>query len=355
LLGNDHLARHRRAADPGVRAMIETGYADQVIAALHAWGVADPAIRTLILTSSRAIPDAPTDRLSDYDLIVALANVDRFLHDERWLHVYGTPLIRFDDGRVLDGHDIYARLVLYEDDTKIDYTLWPVMLLRSIAANPRLPDELDIGYRVLLDKDGLTSGMAAPTRSAYLSTRPTEAAYLALVEEFWWESTYVAKNLWRDELFPARYSFDTVIKFDLLWRMAAHVGMVDRGGAGLATPTGKSWQGVERGAIARNLVGDREHLHWHEHRGELASPLRNYGALPSRRLGGRPRSRLYLPAGTRSANAAPLATDQNATALSEQRGATNTFGPAPSWSNRPRSRHRPSPRRAHAAAAGGGR
>jgi len=262
LLGNDHLARHRRAADPGVRAMIETGYADQVIAALHAWGVADPAIRTLILTSSRAIPDAPTDRLSDYDLIVALANVDRFLHDERWLHVYGTPLIRFDDHRVLDGHDIYARLVLYEDDTKIDYTLWPVMLLRSIAANPRLPDELDIGYRVLLDKDGLTSGMAAPTRSAYLSTRPTEAAYLALVEEFWWESTYVAKNLWRDELFPARYSFDTVIKFDLLRRMLGWLIAGEQGWQHLPGNLGKGlkealspviWSEIESTFIGTNI------------------------------------------------------------------------------------------------------
>lgn len=242
--------------------MIETGYADQVIAALHAWGVADPAIRTLILTSSRAIPDAPTDRLSDYDLIVALANVDRFLHDERWLHVYGTPLIRFDDHRVLDGHDIYARLVLYEDDTKIDYTLWPVMLLRSIAANPRLPDELDIGYRVLLDKDGLTSGMAAPTRSAYLSTRPTEAAYLALVEEFWWESTYVAKNLWRDELFPARYSFDTVIKFDLLRRMLGWLIAGEQGWQHLPGNLGKGlkealspviWSEIESTFIGTNI------------------------------------------------------------------------------------------------------
>ena len=192
---------------------------DQVIAALLAWGERDPAIRALILTSSRAIPDAPIDRLSDYDLIVALAEIAPFLRDERWLHHYGTPLICFNDYRVVDGHDSYARLVLYEDGTKIDYTLWPVALLERIAASPQLPDELDVGYRILLDKDGLTSRIAAPTRNAHRPRRPTEAEYLALVEEFWWETTYVAKNLWRDELFPARYSFDAVIKFDLLRRM----------------------------------------------------------------------------------------------------------------------------------------
>lgn len=190
-----------------------------VIAALVAWGAADPAIRALILTSSRAIPDAPVDRLSDYDLIVVLADVNSFLGDERWLHAYGTPLVRFNDWRIVDGHDTYARLVLYEDGTKIDYTLWSVALLQGIATDPQLPDELDAGFRILLDKDGLTSGIADPTYSTHTTIRPTEAEYLVLVEEFWWETAYVAKNLWRDELFPARYSFDAVIKFDLVRRM----------------------------------------------------------------------------------------------------------------------------------------
>lgn len=155
-----------------------------VIAALVAWGAADPAIRALILTSSRAIPDAPVDRLSDYDLIVVLADVNSFLGDERWLHAYGTPLVRFNDCRIVGGHDTYARLVLYEDGTKIDYTLWSVALLQGIATDPQLPDELDAGFRILLDKDGLTSGIADPTYSTHTTSAPPKRSILR-----WWRNS----------------------------------------------------------------------------------------------------------------------------------------------------------------------
>jgi aminoglycoside 6-adenylyltransferase len=78
---------------------------------------------------------------------------------------------------------------------------------------------------VLVDKDRLAEQLKPPSHSTYLLQRPSEAEYQALVEEFWWETTYVAKNLWRDELVPARYSFDSVMKFELLrkmleWRVA---------------------------------------------------------------------------------------------------------------------------------------
>ncbi|HEX5545943.1 MAG TPA: aminoglycoside 6-adenylyltransferase, partial [Ktedonobacterales bacterium] len=85
-------------------------------------------------------------------------------------------------------------------------------------------DMLDWGYRVLLDKDGLATHLPAPTRTAHIPPKPTEQQYLALVEEFWWESTYVAKNLWRDDLVFARYNLDVVMRNELLlplleWRI----------------------------------------------------------------------------------------------------------------------------------------
>jgi len=61
---------------------------------------------------------------------------------------------------------------------------------------------------VLLDKDGLAARLPAPTRTAHIPPKPTEQEYLALIEEFWWESTYFAKNLWRDDLVFARYNLD---------------------------------------------------------------------------------------------------------------------------------------------------
>jgi aminoglycoside 6-adenylyltransferase len=46
-----------------------------VIDALLRWAEHQPDLRAMLLTSSRAIPDAPTDVFSDYDVILALSDV----------------------------------------------------------------------------------------------------------------------------------------------------------------------------------------------------------------------------------------------------------------------------------------
>ena len=178
-----------------------------------------PLVRAMLLTSSRANPSAPVDRLSDYDVIVVVSDLRPFTSDEGWVRAYGAPLVRLPASAAAEGRESLHRLVLYEDGTKIDYTVWPVTLLERVRDAPRLPDDLDVGYRVLVDKDGLTAGLKPPTYTAHIPRKPTEGELLALVEEFWWETTYVAKNLWRDELLPAKYSFEAVMKLDLLRRM----------------------------------------------------------------------------------------------------------------------------------------
>ncbi len=55
------------------------------------------------------------------------------------------------------------------------YSIWPVELLERIAAVAFLPDQLDVGYRVLLDKDQRTAGWKQPSYQAHIPARPTEA------------------------------------------------------------------------------------------------------------------------------------------------------------------------------------
>jgi aminoglycoside 6-adenylyltransferase len=192
---------------------------DNVVARLAAWAESDERVRALLLTSSRVVDTAPRDIFSDYDVIVVVADSQVFAEEDAWLRAYGEPLVRFHDAIVVFGMITYTRLLLYTDCTKIDYTVWPSELPRRIREERRLPDGLDWGYRVLLDKDGLAEGWTAPTRTAYIPARPTEAEYRALIEEFWWEATYVAKNLWRDELLPATHNLACVMKLDLLRRL----------------------------------------------------------------------------------------------------------------------------------------
>ena len=193
----------------------ETDVLDRIIR----WAEAEDLVRAVVLTSTRASARAVTDRFSDYDVILYVADTAPFASDARWLERFGEVLVRWPDAGVDDGFPYHMQLVIYRDETKVDFTIAPVGWLDRIAATGALPAALDVGYRVLLDKDGRAAALPAPTYAAHIPARPTQAELDALVEEFWFESTYVAKNLWRDELLPAKYSLESVMKLDLLRRM----------------------------------------------------------------------------------------------------------------------------------------
>ena len=179
----------------------------------------------MLLTSSRAIPHAPGDVFSDYDVILVVREVHPLYEDRAWLEAFGSVLVVYRDP--LEPHDGFlksAYVTQYENGLKIDFTLWPVEILQRVAANPHLPPEFDTGYLVLLDKDHLTDGLKPPTYTAYIPTPPTEAEYQTVVELFFHEATYAVKHLWRDDLMAAKYNLDHGMKLDNLrlmleWRL----------------------------------------------------------------------------------------------------------------------------------------
>jgi len=192
---------------------------NDVVDKLIAWGTAHPLIRAMILTSSRTRQDGPVDLLSDYDLILAVSDVGQFAFDDAWISEYGRPMVRWGDQGEMHNLATYFRGVVYQNYVKIDYSIWPVELLERISAEAFLPDQLDVGYRVLLDKDQRTAGWKQPSYQAHIPARPTEAEYQALVEEFWWSTTYVAKSLWRDDLVFAEWILDKDLKLETMLRM----------------------------------------------------------------------------------------------------------------------------------------
>jgi aminoglycoside 6-adenylyltransferase len=205
-----------------------TGEAE-VLARLTQWAEREPLVRALLLESSRAHRRAPVDRFSDYDVLVVVADLRAFAEDDAWLSKFGAPLVTFHDSGTVWDVETYARLVLYEDHTKIDYVVWPVALLEAVVQRQELPELLDWGYQALVDKDALTPALPAPSYTAYIPRPPSEREYQRLVEEFWWESTYVAKNLWRDDLVFARYNLDIVMRHEVLLQMLEWRVEVDHG------------------------------------------------------------------------------------------------------------------------------
>jgi aminoglycoside 6-adenylyltransferase len=191
----------------------------EALARLVGWTEADPSIRAVILTSSRTTPDGRADLLSDYDVILVVRDPAAFLADDAWQSRQGPPAARWGDEAELLGLGTSFRGVVYEDGLKIDYTIWPPELVRRVVEQTKLPEGLDVGYRVLLDKDGGTAGWLQPTYRAHIPGRPTEAEYQAVVEEFWWSSTYVAKSLWRGEVVFTKFVLEQDMKLGALRRM----------------------------------------------------------------------------------------------------------------------------------------
>lgn len=218
---------------------------DMNLERLAAWGAAEVRVRAMLLTSTRAVPAgaavaAAADVFSDYDVVLALTDVRPFHARRDWLETFGPLLALYRDP--LEGEpglETSGYVVQYENGLKIDFTLWPVEVLRRTAANPQLPAEYDAGYRVLLDKDGLTAGMKAPTYQGYIPLKPTRAEFEESVEVFFVDSIYVAKYLWRDDLVAAKHVLENFamqehIRPMLEWRIE-----IDHGWAVKPGPYGR--------------------------------------------------------------------------------------------------------------------
>jgi aminoglycoside 6-adenylyltransferase len=219
---------------------------DDVIRRLVGWAEQRDAIRAMLLTSTRAVPNAKIDVLSDYDVILVVEDVRPFFEDRTWIEDFGEVLVVYWDPLHPDpdfGIEQVGNVTQYRDGLKIDFTVWPLEILRLIAQAAALPAELDAGYRVLLDKDHLTDDMLAPTYSAYIPARPTNEEYQTHINDFLTDAPYVAKCLWRDELLPAKWCLDYDMKHVYLrvvleWRIELDHGW--------SAPTGNLGKGLKK-------------------------------------------------------------------------------------------------------------
>lgn len=201
-----------------------------VIDRMVAWANARPTVRAIVLTSSLAVPGAPVDVFTDYDFILVVNDTQPFYDDRAWLGDFGPVLTVYRDPmRIEDGHGKFIYVTQYENGLKIDFSLWHVEHLKKLVSAPQLGDEFDAGYRVILDKDGLTNGIKPPTYRAFIPIPPTEEEYQKLVEEFFGETFYAAKFLWRNDMLAMKYIFDHSMKQEYLrvlmeWQMELEHG-----------------------------------------------------------------------------------------------------------------------------------
>ena len=236
------------------------------------WAEQKDSIRAMLLTSTRAVPNATIDEFSDYDVVLFVEDVHSFHENRSWLEYFGEVLVAYWDPIYLDpdfGIEKFGNVTQYTDGLKIDFTLCPLEMLRSIAQTPILPAELDAGYRILLDKDRLTEGIKAPTYRAYIPVRPTNEVYQTMINDFFSDPPYVAKCLLRDELFPAKWCLDYDMKHVYLrpmleWRMeldhnwSTPIGSLSKG-LKKKLPA-EIWSQLEASYAAADIAGNWEAL-----------------------------------------------------------------------------------------------
>lgn len=178
------------------------------------WAAKQENIRAVLVTSSTTNPNAPVDIFSDLDIELVVNNQEEFLADNSWLANFGDIITTIVEGTESFDGRCASRMVLYQDYSKIDFLIFSVEKFREIVEPEELDAEYDIGYKVMLDKDDLTAGMKPPTHTSFNIKRPTEEKFHWVLNNYWWDLTYVAKCLYRDELYFAKFMSEQVMRFE---------------------------------------------------------------------------------------------------------------------------------------------
>lgn len=191
---------------------------DQIKQKITNWANKNENISAVVLTSSMATnAKAQTDVFSDFDVVVYTNNIDSFKSDN-WLSFFGEVLVRWPQKpQSTFDENWLTRLVIFEDRMRIDFQI-------TDKSNV-IPGDLDNGFEVLADKDGITQSFPQPTYTSYLITKPTQEQFLECINDYLWDATYVVKYLRRNELFFAKYMFDAALRFEYFEKMIEwHIG-----------------------------------------------------------------------------------------------------------------------------------
>jgi len=178
--------------------------ADAFLDKIVAWATGEEPIRGLVLQGSKAEPGA-TDRLSDYDINVFVTEHAPYTDDDAWMSTIADVWVYIPEKGYHNGKQYPNRLVIFRGGVKVDFSFLPATALEDFAESDPLPDFYDCGYQLLLDKDAVAKSMCPPSFTAYRRGKPTSQEFRECVCEFWFEAYHIAKYLWRDDLWIAKF------------------------------------------------------------------------------------------------------------------------------------------------------
>jgi aminoglycoside 6-adenylyltransferase len=142
------------------------------------------------------------DEFSDLDIEIIAETPEALIRDNAWLRGFGRVWVHLP---TIIGPRHETRLVFYEGGYKVDFSLCGVVRVRAMAEAGALNDLYQRGYRVLVDKRGITADLPAPTGRFPMNPLPGQAEFSAAVEEFWFEAAHIPRYLLRDDLWVVKF------------------------------------------------------------------------------------------------------------------------------------------------------
>lgn len=166
------------------------------------WAENNENVRMIIQTGSHIRNDHTSDELSDYDIELFVDNIDDFSKSDSWINEIKEAWIILP---LVNNVGDPTRLVIYEGGEKVDFTLNKIQDFDKLIVDQGNSDLFNRGYKVLLDKNNLSSKLKDAPFKNLASNKPTQIEFNALVEEFFFEIYHVAKYLKREDLWPVKF------------------------------------------------------------------------------------------------------------------------------------------------------
>lgn len=166
------------------------------------WSAQGVSARLILMVGSQARSDHPSDAHSDLDLEVFGTDYDPAAYLS-WLRSFAPVWMILDD----PGSDVPKWLVLYQGGFKVDVSLNSMESLNDIIRTQRLWSSQQRGYAVLLDKEHLAPLLPAiASDPSVFSQLPDESAFRKLIDQYWYGSLYVARQIKRGNLWKVKWA-----------------------------------------------------------------------------------------------------------------------------------------------------
>lgn len=185
---------------------------EEIISNLVYWGNAQERLHAAIVVGSQAREDHPADAFSDLDVLLLVSEPDHFIQSDEWLREIGEYAISFTENTI-DG-DVERR-VLFAGARDVDFVIIPFSRLEG-ALRAGSAAILTRGYRVLVDKIGISADLPSIARTNAHETLPAEGEFLNQLNDFWYHAVWAAKKIQRGELWVAQACVNAYMKERLL-------------------------------------------------------------------------------------------------------------------------------------------